>query len=344
LSDARAPDSAAEHGASSGASPDGVPPNDGTHPELSLARFWSPRWWPTWLLLGALHVAARLPPSWQLALGRGLGALLRRVKRRELRTTRRNLELCFPELDAAAREQLLRKHFDAVGTSFVEMGFGWFAPIDAVLARVEIAGREHLDRALAAGKGALLFGAHFTTLEVGVAVLEAIAPRVSCMYRPQRNAMMNAMILRGRSRFAREQIPRDNVRALLRNLRANCAVVYMPDQTYLGRQSAILPFFGEPAVTNTATSKLAALTGAVVLPYFFRRLPGTARYRVDIGPPLDGLPSDDPAADARRLFALLESYIRLAPEQYLWLYKKFKGRPPPYPDAYAERGDVDIPR
>ena len=72
-----------------------------------------------------------------------------------------------------------------------------------------------------------------------------------------------------------------------------------------------------------------------MLPYFFRRLPGTQGYRVDIGAPLPGFPSADPAADTRRLVALLESYIRLAPEQYLWLYKKFKGRPAPYPDVYA---------
>jgi len=304
-------------------------------PNLSLARFWTPRYWPTWAVLGAMKVAARLPFSWQLAIGRALGGALRRLKRRKRHTTQRNLEICFPELDAGERADLLKRHFEAVGTSFVEMAFGWFAPIDEILARVTITGREHLDHALASGKGTLLFCAHFTTVEVGVAVLEAIAPRIACMYRPQRNAMMDVMILRGRSRFAREQIPRDNVRALVRNLREKQVVAYMPDQTYTGGQSELLPFFGEPAVTNTATSKLAAIGDATVLPYFFRRLPGTQGYRVDIGPPLPNFPSGDAVEDTRRLFALLESYIRLAPEQYLWVYKKFKGRPPPYPDVYA---------
>jgi Kdo2-lipid IVA lauroyltransferase/acyltransferase len=305
-------------------------------PELSLAPFWTPRYWPTWALLGALHVAARLPVRWQLKLGRGLGRMLLPLNPRQRRVARRNLELCFPELDAAQRATLLERHFEAVGMSFVEMGVGWFTPIDRLLGRVDVVGREHLDRALATGRGALLFTAHFTTLEVGVAMLEALAPRASCMYRPQRNAMMDMMILRGRNRFAREQIPRDNVRALLRNLRDNYAVVYLPDQTYLGKQSEVLPFFGEPAVTNTATSKLARISGTTVLPYLFRRLPN-GRYRIDIGPPLPGLPSDDATVDTLRLFAALEAYIRQAPEQYLWLYKKFKGRPAPYPDAYARR-------
>jgi KDO2-lipid IV(A) lauroyltransferase len=305
-------------------------------PELSLARFWTPRYWPTWVLLGALHVAARLPIRWQLGLGRGLGRFLLPLNPRQRRVARRNIALCFPELDSEQRQALLVRHFEAVGMSFVEMGVGWFVPITKLLERVEIYGREHLDRALAAGKGALLFTAHFTTLEVGVAVLETLAPRASCMYRPQRNAMMDMMIRRGRHRFASEQIPRDNVRALLRNLRDNYAVVYLPDQTYIGKQNELLPFFGEPAVTNTATSKLAAISGTTVLPYFFRRLPN-GRYRVDIGPPLAGIPSHDAAADTVRLFAALESYIRQAPEQYLWLYKKFKGRPAPYPDVYERR-------
>ena len=302
--------------------------------ELSLAPFWSPRHWPMWLLLAFMHAAARLPPRWQLRVGRGFGAVLRRFKKREERIARRNIELCFRDWSAAEQRELLDRHFEAVGMSFVEMGVGWFTPIERLLRRVSIHGREHLERAMADGRGVLLAGAHFTTLEVGFAVLEALTPRASCMYRPQRNAMMDVVIRRGRHRFAKQQIPRDNVRALVRSLRDGYAVGYLPDQTYLGNQSALLPFFGEPAVTNTAMSRLAAISGAAVLPYFFRRLP-SGEYRVDIGAPLPGFPSESPARDAQRLFDLLEDYIRLAPEQYLWLYKKFKGRPAPLPDVYA---------
>jgi Kdo2-lipid IVA lauroyltransferase/acyltransferase len=303
--------------------------------ETSLARFWGPRYWPTWILLGIMRLTVHLPPRWQLRIGGALGRTLRRFKRRQRTVAARNIALCFPEFGAAERAALLDRHFESVGMSFIEMAIGWFTPLDELTRRADIVGRENLDRALAKGKGALLFSAHFTTLELGVIFLESMVERCSCMYRPQRNAMLDTVLRRGRSRFAKEQIPRDNVRALLRSLRNNSAVVYMPDQTYLGSQSALLPFFGVPAVTNTATSKLAKLSGAAVLTYFFRRLPD-GRYRIDIGEPLDNFPTDDPHADTARLFALLEGYIRLAPEQYLWLYKKFKGRPAPLPDVYAD--------
>jgi KDO2-lipid IV(A) lauroyltransferase len=147
--------------------------------------------------------------------------------------------------------------------------------------------------------------------------------------------MMDVLIRRGRSRFADEQIPRDDVRGLLKALKSGYVVAYMPDQTYLGNQSAVLPFFGEPAVTNTATTKLAAMTGAEVLTYFYRRLEGDAGYQVDIGPPLAGLPSGDAIDDTKRLFAALERHIRRAPEQYLWTYKKFKRRPANLGDPYS---------
>jgi KDO2-lipid IV(A) lauroyltransferase len=281
-----------------------------------------------------LRAAAPWPVRLQVRTAKRLGRMLVPLRRRQLAIAARNLQVCFPELSAAERSRLLTRHAESLGASFAEMAIGWFAPIDRLRRHIRVEGREHLEKAFSQGKGVILYAAHFTTLEIGVSILEDLPGSFSCMYRPQRNPMLDAMIRRGRSRFAREQIPRDDVRALLRNLALNRAVVYIPDQTYLGRQSALLPFFGEMAVTNIATGKLARLSGAPVLPYFFRRLPDDVSYLVEIGPPLDGFPSRDPLEDTRRLTALLEAYIREAPEQYLWTYRKFKGRPQPMPDVY----------
>lgn len=303
-------------------------------PDLSLRRFWQPRYWPTWGLLLAMRATAKLPLRLQIRIGRCAGKLLFHVRRRDRRVARRNLETCFPHLAAHEREALLRRHFESVGLSLVEMAAGWNMPIERLRRIVEVRGVGYLEAAAARG-GVLLVAAHFTPLEIGVAILEDLDVRFACMYRPQRNAMMDAMIRLGRSRFAREQIPRDNVRMLLKLLKERYAVLYLPDQTYLGNQSELVPFFGELAFTNVATSKIARIGNASVLTYFFRRRADDSGYIVEIGPPLQDFPTGDAVEDTHRLVSLLERQIRLAPEQYLWIYKKFKRRPAPLPNLYA---------
>lgn len=307
--------------------------------ESSLSRFRAPRYWLTWAVLGVMHLSARLPIGLQLGLGSSLGRLFRTLQRRELKIAQKNLAICLPELSRAERDDLVRRHFRSIGLSVVEMGIGWFTPIHKLRERVEIHGLEHLEAALARGHGALLVTAHFTPIEVGVCILEDTPFTVNSLYRPQRNAMMDELILRGRSRFAAQQIPRDNVRMLIRLLKQNEAVLYMPDQTYLGNQSALIPFFGEPAMTNIATSKIAKISGAPVLTYWFRRNPDQRSYTVEIGAPLEDFPSDDPIADTKRIVALLEEQIRKAPDQYLWVYKKFKRRPADFGDIYADSSE-----
>jgi len=283
-----------------------------------------------------MRVAASLPIPLQLGLGGLIGRALYLLQKRERLVALKNLEICFPELDPRARQRLVRRHFRSIGLSIVEMGIGWFMPIAKLRRRVTVRGIERLEAALAAGKGALLVTAHFTPIEIGVGILEDFPGKISSLYRPQRNAMMDYLILRGRGRFASTQIPRDNVRLLLKLLKQNEAVLYMPDQTYLGNQSALIPFFGEPAMTNIATSKIAAISGAAVMPYWFRRKADERSYEVEIGEPLEGFPGDDAIADTRRLVSLLEARIRETPEQYLWVYKKFKRRPDSFGNVYAE--------
>ena len=142
------------------------------------------------------------------------------------------------------------------------------------------------------------------------------------------------MIYRGRSRLSEQQIPKDSIRVMVRALRDKGSVAYLADLANRGSNSELIPFFGEPAITITTVSKLAEMTDATVLTYFFRRLPGKAGYVANIGAPLDDFPTGDAVADTRRLVERLEHYIRLAPEQYMWTYRRFKGRPESYPDIY----------
>jgi KDO2-lipid IV(A) lauroyltransferase len=245
----------------------------------------------------------------------------------------RNLEACLPELSPAARHEILVDHFAALGASLVEMSMGWFGNPERVRRRVRIEGAEHLAAAIAKRRGVILFSAHFTTFEFFWPALAPLCTRLCGMYKWQRNPVMNRVMNRGRGRYFHTLFAKDNVREMVRSLRDNGVVWYASDQSYGGKGSALLPFFGEPAMTNTAIARIARISGATVLPYFCRRLPDD-RYVITIGAPLPGLPSGDDTADTLRLTALLEDYIRLCPEQYWWIHQRFKGRPG-LPDLYA---------
>ena len=130
-------------------------------------------------------------------------------------------------------------------------------------------------------------------------------------------------------------IAHDDIRTMIRALKKNEAVWYAPDQSYRNKGAAMVKFFGIPAATTTATSRLARISGAAVLTYFPERLPGNAGYRVVIGPALEDFPGVDPVDDVERFHALLEAQIRRVPEQYLWVHRRFKGLSADYPDYYG---------
>ncbi|MGE5624061.1 MAG: lipid A biosynthesis lauroyl acyltransferase, partial [Bacillota bacterium] len=257
--------------------------------------FLKPRYWPVWLLLGFVRLAILLPYPVQLGLGRTLGWLLRHAAKRRWRITLVNLERCFPELDAPAREALARRHFDSLGMAFLEIGMCWWADAARLKKLVHIEGVENLHAARAKGKGVILLSAHFTTLEIGGRLL-GLATDFHLMYRPNQNALIEEVMRRSRERHFDRAIPRNDVRLMLKSLKDGKPVWYAPDQGYRGKNSEMIPFFGIPAPTNTATSRLARASGAPVVPFFVERLPGTQGYALSLEPALEGFPGDDPAA------------------------------------------------
>ena len=293
-----------------------------------------PRYWPTWLALGMLRLFEPLPFPVLLWLGRRVGDLLVVLPLSFVRIARRNLELCLPEKSAEERKRILREHFRSVGIGLFETAISWWSSDERILNLTQMEGREHLDAALARGKGAILLSAHFTTLEIGA---RALCARVaaSIMYRPTSNLVLENFLMRNRGRRAKRAIPRDDVRTLVAALKNNEPVWYAPDQSYRKKGAEMVPFFGIPAATNTATSRLARMTGAAVLPYFPERLPGSRGYRMIIQPMLEDFPTKDPVADAQRFNASIEEQVRVVPEQYLWIHRRFKGLTPDYPDYYG---------
>jgi KDO2-lipid IV(A) lauroyltransferase len=247
---------------------------------------------------------------------------------------RRNLALCLPELDAAARERLAVQHFRESGITLGETALAWFAPPERLLGLVRFEGLDELDRWQASGRGVILLAAHFTTLELGARFATA-ARRVHAVYKPSSNLLVDAAFRRYRVAVSAGMVASDDIRSMVRVLKAGGTVWYAPDQAFRAKGAEMVPFFGVPAASNPATSRLARMTGAVVLPYFVERLPGTAGYVVRIDAALEGFPGDDPAADTLRHHRLIEAEARRIPAQYLWLHKRFKGLSPDYPDPYA---------
>jgi KDO2-lipid IV(A) lauroyltransferase len=281
-----------------------------------------------------MRLVVLLPFRAQMAVGRGLGKAAYALLRQRRRIAARNIDACLPGLPAETRAKILAEHFESLGLSIVEMGMGWFGSAEAVRRRIDVEGAEHLAAALAKGRGVILFSAHFTTFEFFWPALAPLCSKLCGMYKWQRKPVMNRVMNRGRGRYFDSMFAKDNVRAMLRCLRDNAVVWYASDQSYGGKGSVLLPFFGEPAMTNTAIGRIAKASGATVLPYFCRRL-STHRYVMSIAAPLAGVPSGDEVADTRALTRLLEDYIRICPEQYWWIHRRFKGRPAPLPDFYA---------
>jgi KDO2-lipid IV(A) lauroyltransferase len=299
-----------------------------------LYRYVAPRYWRIWIILGLMRLVYLLPLRAQRVLGTRAGRLALRVLHERPEIARRNIAACLPELDSAQREALLERHFESLGIAVFETAVVWWASDERLRSLARPEGLEHLHAALARGRGALLLSAHFTCLEMGARLLCLYTP-LHVMYRAHENPLWEEVLRRGRDRHAEKVIRRQDVRTLIRSLRENKAVWFAPDQApRVKKDTALVPFFHELAVTSTSTSRIAALTGAAVLPYFPERLPDGS-YRVIIGAPLENFPSDDHAADAARFNALIEARVRQVPEQYLWIHRRFKGRPPPHPDLYA---------
>jgi KDO2-lipid IV(A) lauroyltransferase len=299
-------------------------------------RLLAPRYWPTWAALGVLRLVALLPYPAIVHLGRMLGVGLRLLPSRFVRTARRNIELCLPELSAPQRARLLHEHFASLGVALLEIPFTWWSSPKRAAKLLHFEGIEHLRAAQARNRGVILLTAHFTSMEMAGRALLFVTP-VGFLYRKTNNEVLAYALRRSRTGYGGHPIPRDDIRAFISALKHNECVWYAPDQSYRKKGAQMVPMFGIPAATNTLTSRLAGITGAPVLPYFFHRLPGTQGYRAVIHPPLENFPSDSPVADAERFNHMIEAQVRLVPEQYLWIHRRFKGLSEDYPDYYARR-------
>ncbi len=286
----------------------------------------SPLYWPAWLGFGLLWLITRLPLRLQMAIGSSMGKFLYLFPTKLKHTTLINLQLCFPHLSTKERNLLAKKNFASLGIGLIEAAMAWWLPDDKINGLYKIYGLDYAEKAFEKGKGIILIGPHFTCLEM-VGRLIRKHYTFGVMYRPHKKAFISYIHERFRKKHYVHYIARHRVRDLLNALKNNMAIWYAYDIDGGTKHSVFAPFFGVPSASLTSASRIAHLTGAVVIPISFYRRDNNLGYDVMLSPPLENFPSDDPILDATRLNAILEEGIRNKPEQYVWQYKRFKTRP-----------------
>lgn len=272
-----------------------------------------------------------LPMPILAALGRAFGRLLYSFGRERRRVALTNLALCFPGMPAAEREALAKSHFEAFGRSFVERGLLWWASAERIRAIVRVEGLERL--AGLGGRPVILLVPHFVGLDMGWTRLTLELGMVS-IYANQKNLLFNAALLRGRTRFGDSLLlsRQEGTRKALKAMKGGKPFYYLPDMDYGQRDTIFVPFFGFPAATITGLSRLARMGEAAVVPVITRM--EERGYVVEVGAPWADYPGPDIEADTRRMNAFIEAEVLRMPEQYFWLHKRFKTRPPGEKEVY----------
>lgn len=294
----------------------------------SSIRYWlRPRHGQDWLPLLALRLLAFLPLPLLRALGLALGEIMYRANAKRRRIARVNIALCFPELPAPQRRRLLRRHFWLAGQSYLDLAFLAWASERRFRRKIKLVGIEHVRAARARGRRVIVLAPHCLGMNVGGLALAGHAP-VFSMYKLQRDARLNWLLQRVRSRYDSPLIRREQgLRPALRHLERGLIFYYLPDEDFGPKRSVFAPFFGVPTATLPILGRLAARAQADVIPCFARLLPKGRGYEVSLHPPLADFPSGDPVRDAERMNEALEQGIRRMPEQYMWTFRLFHTRP-----------------
>ncbi len=297
---------------------------------------WQWRLIPTWLGVAFLWLLHWLPLSLLALIGTALGRLAASVPSKRRRIVETNLRLCFPDVAEATRRDWMRQTFCAASRAALEHGILWWGSAARVRRLVRL---EHPELMHGDGVRPVIWLApHFVGLDMGGIRLTMDAPLVS-IYSRARNPIMGKLMLHGRTRFSDSIMfsRHDGVKPVLREIKRGLPFYYLPDQDYGPRDAVFTPFFGIPTATVSALSRIAKLTNAQVVPVVTRQLPGGQGYVLRCYPAWDNFPSADIHADVARMNAFTEDRVREMPEQYLWLHRRFKTRPPGAASLYDAR-------
>jgi len=290
------------------------------------------------LMLGIMWLLHWLPLSLLGRFGTLIGSLLFIVMRPRRQIALTNLRLCMPQLTEAQRIVLARQHFQAYSRSVWERGILWWASEARLKRLIKVVPGGAVPVAAMTSQPTILLCPHFVCLDVAGAAI-AMEASASSMYVQQKNAVFDKVLRQGRARFRPVKLftRQDGIKPILRALRDRLPYFMLPDMDFGPKDAEFVPFFGVPAATLTAAARIAAATGAQVMPVIATFLPDYAGWQVKFYPAWDNYPGTDMAEATRRMNAFIEEQVMTAPAEYFWTHKRFKTRPDGEPSFYERK-------
>ncbi len=280
-----------------------------------------------------------LPRSVSRSLGASFGVVAFLLLRRLRSVGRQNLELAFPALSAKDRERLLRGEYRQLGHHLAEFALMSRYRRPSIEALIRYKGLEHYERASAKGKGVLVLTGHLGAWELSSFFHSLMGYPMGMVIRRLDNPLVDAYVNAIRCMHGNRVLHKDDfARGLLLEMRAGRTVGILMDTNMTPPQGIFVPFFGIPACTGSGLARIAAKTGAAVLPGFLLEEPG-GRYQLHFGEEIQmentGDGERDAVANTAKFTAVIEQYIRAYPDQWLWMHRRWKTRPAGEPRIYA---------
>lgn len=283
-----------------------------------------------------LKVTMYLPLRWLMFLGSTIGGMAYRLARKRQHIVATNIYQCFPELDEPAKQQMVKNHFHSAGKAIFELGMAGLWSDKRLLSCGEVRGIEYLEEAFERSKGGIILVAcHMMMIDLSIRLLKLnIDYPLYAFYKPTKNKHFDRFWRNKRLEVLADLIPHDNIRHLFRILKERKIVLFLPDQNNK-KQMEFVPFFGIKAATTTSILRIVERTGAEIVPFFQHRKNDHSGYVCQLLPAIKDFPFSDDISSMQYIHALMEKHIRLYPDQYLWMHRRFKTRPEGEPPFYS---------
>ena len=295
--------------------------------------FIHPKFYPTWILILLMRIGVFIPFQFQVILGKAIGKLIYPFMKKLRETAYSNISNCFPEKKQPQVTLLVKQHFDAIGISLFETANAYYGSDRKIKKLLSINNKHFFSDALKDEGGIILLCSHFMPLMLGSRAL-LLENTIANIYRPQNNKLFDKVMVKGYTKNGAVMIKSKDTRSILKAIKNSLPIWYAPDQDLGINNSVFAPLFGIETATASATARLAKNNNTRVIPYSFIRT--KHGYEMSFDKPIKNYPSNDPIKDATTTNKILENQIIKAPEQYLWIHRRFKTRPDGQENFYKD--------